>query len=69
MKLRVIKAKNGNFKSEYYCENRNIGWRGTYRNLNSVTQNEFSTLDEAVEECKWFAENNSEGKVVWEGDL
>ena len=48
MKLRVIKAKNGKFKPEYYCEHRNIGWSGTYRNLNSVTQNEFSTLEEAV---------------------
>lgn len=69
MKVRVIQTKEGTFKSEYFCENRNLGWTGTYRNLNSITQNEFDTQERAEEECRWFAENHSEGKVVWEAEL
>ena len=69
MKVRVKETKDGVFKSEYFCESRNLGWTGTYRNLNSITQNEFDTLERAIEECKWFAESHSEGKVIWEEEL
>ena len=69
MKVRVIETKGGIYKSQYYCENRNLGWTGTYRNNNCITQNEFNTLEQAIEECKWFAENKSEGKTVYEADL
>ena len=63
MKVRVIETKGGKYKSQYYCEYRNLGWTDTYRN------NNFKTLEQAIEECEWFAENKSEGKTVYEADL
>ena len=69
MKLRVIKKKNGKYYSEYYSETpRGSSWKSTYKNLNSITQNEFNTFDEAYNECKRFAEENCDGKVVWQDE-
>ena len=64
MKVRVIKTKDGKFKSEYFCEHENLGWTATYG-----TFNEFDTIEEAIEECEWFAENNNEREVVWEKEI
>ena len=68
MKVRVVEEKDGMFSSEYFFEARQR-WNATYRNLNSITQNKFNTIEEAIAECKAFAEKNSEGKVVWEANL
>lgn len=70
MKVRVIEKKNGLFYSEYFLEStRGSRWTGTHRNLNSITQNEFNTLEEAIAECEWYAQEHSEGKVVWQAEL
>lgn len=70
MKVRVVEKKNGKFYSEYFLEStRGSRWTGTHRNLNSITQNEFNTLEEAIAECEWYAQEHSEGKVVWQAEL
>lgn len=69
MKVRVIETKDGKYKSEFYSEARVARWEPTYRNMNSIVQNEFPTLEEAINECRWFAEQKSSGKVVYEDDL
>lgn len=70
MKVRVVEKKNGLFYSEYFLEStRGSRWTGTHRNLNSITQNEFNTLEEAIAECEWYAQEHSEGKVVWQAEL
>ena len=70
MKVRVLEKKNGLFYSQYYSEtSRGSSWKNTYENLNSITQNEFETLDEAIAECKRFAEEHGDGKVVYTGEF
>lgn len=70
MKVRVVEKKNGKFYSEYYLEtSRGSYWTGTKRNLNSITQNEFNTLERAIEECNWYAKEHGDGKVVWQAEL
>ncbi len=69
MKVRVIERR-GYFYSEYYEESARIPqWQGTFRNNNCVEQNRFKNKEAAIEECKRFAENNSNGKVVWKDEL
>ncbi len=69
MKLRVIE-KDGRFYSEYYDEESRIPhWEGTFRNNNCVTQNCFKSKEAAIEECKWFAQQNNHGKVIWKDEL
>ncbi len=69
MKLRVIE-KDGRYYSEYYDESARIPhWEGTFRNNNCVEQNCFKSKEAAIEECKLFAQQNSNGKVVWKDEL
>ena len=70
MKTRVVK-KGDKFYSEYHTENSkyNDGWEGTYRTLNSITQNRFDTMEEAVSECEWFANEHAKRQVVWQKEF
>ncbi len=69
MKLRVIE-KDGWFYPEYFEEGVTIPrWKNTFREKGEMKQLRFKSQNAAIEECKWFAENNTEGKVVWEAEL
>jgi len=65
MKVRVI-TRGPLFYSQYYNEDKSK-WCETHRHDGASIQNQFSTIQEAIEECKWFAENSNQPKVVWEG--
>ncbi len=67
MKVRVIE-KDGWFYSEYYDESaRTPRWNGTFSNNHCVHC--FKDKEAAIEECKLFAQQNSNGKVVWKDEL
>ncbi len=69
MKVRVIE-KEGWYYSEYYDESaRTPRWNDTFRNNNSIQQNCFKSMEDAIEECKRFAQKSSFGKVVWSDEM
>jgi hypothetical protein len=70
MKVRVIQTTDGFYESEYYDDNTRFpSWKGTHRNNNLNIQNRFKTIEQAIDECKWFAENHQTFKVVYQEEL
>lgn len=72
MKVRVIE-KDGKYYSQYLPDNRKFGpqWCGTHynNNLGGPPQNEFDSLPEAQQACIDYANEHSEGKVVWQDEI
>jgi len=65
MKVRVI-TRGPLFYSQYYNEDKSKLCE-TYRHDGASIQNQFTTVEQAIEECNLFAKNNKLPEVVWEG--